>query len=102
MFEYCPGIRSEESENFESVRAILDGDSSRVKSLQLEAGMLSLFQGRYSMHRVTEVGGDTQRIQAILGYATRPDLTGSIDSSILHYGPRVAEIEGILVEGRQV
>ena len=102
VFEYCPEIRSEESENFESVRSVLDGDLSRVKSLQLEAGMLSLFQGRYSMHRVTEVGGDTQRIQAILGYATRPGLTGSIESSILHYGPRVAVVEKSLTQGRQV
>ena len=46
------------------------------------------------MHRVTEVQGKRTRIQAILGFSTNPDLQGSLDSSILHYGPRVAELEG--------
>ena len=72
------------------VNAYDDGKSTGVKQLKLEAGMLSLFQGHYSIHRVTEVRGVTQRIQAILGYTTKPALVGSIKSSILHYGSRVA------------
>ena len=90
VFEYCPRIRSKEDENFDQVQKVLDGKSTRVKRLNLQAGMLSLFQGHYSIHRVTEVRGATRRIQAILGYTTKPDLVGSIKSSILHYGPRVA------------
>ena len=90
VFEYCPRIRSEENEHFDEVRKVLVGESTRVKQLNLKAGMLNLFQGHYSIHRVTEVYGATQRIQAILGYTTKPDLVGSINSSILHYGPRVA------------
>ena len=94
VFEYCPHIRSDQDENFEEVRKVLDQASRRTKQLNLEAGMLSLFQGHYSMHRVTEVKGPIKRIQAILGYTTVPGLTGSRESSILHYGPRVAELEG--------
>ncbi len=90
VFEYCPRIRSEKNENFDEVRKVLDGKSTGVKQLNLQAGMLSLFQGHYSIHRVTEVRGVTQRIQAILGYTTKPGLVGSIKSSILHYGSRVA------------
>jgi hypothetical protein len=90
VFEYCPRIRSEENENFDEVRKVLDGESTRVKQLNLKAGMLNLFQGHYSIHRVTEVRGATRRIQAILGYTTKPDLVGSIKSSILHYGPRIS------------
>ena len=90
VFEYCPRIRSREDENFDEVRKVLDGKSTRVKRLNLQAGTLSLFQGHYSIHRVTEVCGVTRRIQAILGYTTKPDLVGSIKSSILHYGPRIA------------
>lgn len=92
-FEYVPDIRSDQAENFEAVRKVLDGERSRVKSIQLEPGTLSLFKGHYSLHRVTEVGGETRRIQAILGYTTVPNLVGSLESSILHYGPRVAELE---------
>jgi hypothetical protein len=93
IFEYAPAIRSEADENFDAVQAVLDGNSDRVRQNRLKAGTLSLFRGHYSLHRVTEVEGSRQRIQAILGYSTRPGLIGKKESSILHYGPRVAEIE---------
>ena len=93
IFEYAPAIRSEEDENFDTVQAVLDGNSNRVRQNRLQAGTLSLFRGHYSLHRVTEVEGSQQRVQAILGYSTRPGLLGKKESSILHYGPRVAEIE---------
>ena len=92
-FEYVPSIRSDTDENFTAVQVVLDDSSDKVLSNRLRAGTLSLFRGHYSLHRVAEVQGGRQRIQAILGYSTRPDLIGSKESSILHYGPRVAEIE---------
>ena len=93
VFEYCPRVRSDQDENFDEVRKVLDETSENTRKLDLEAGMLSLFQGHYSMHRVTEVRGARKRVQAILGYTPIPGLTGSLESSILHYGPRVAELE---------
>lgn len=93
IFEYAPAIRSETDENFAAVQAVLDGSSGRVLQNRLEAGTLSLFRGHYSLHRVTPVAGKRQRIQAILGYNTKVNYYGSKESSILHYGPRVAEIE---------
>ena len=93
VFEYVPELRSDESENFVQVQQVLDGASDGVKRLKLEAGTLSLFRGHYSMHRVTEVAGRRTRIQAILGFSTTPGMQGNLDSSILHYGPRVARIE---------
>jgi len=93
IFEYAPAIRTETEENFEAVQRVLDGCSEQVMQNRLQAGTLSLFRGHYSLHRVTAVEGERQRLQAILGYSTKPDLLGSKESSILHYGPRVAEIE---------
>ena len=93
VFEYAPGIRSETDENFDEVKAVLDGRSEHVLQNRLQAGTLSLFRGHYSIHRVTAVKGQRQRLQAILGYSTRQNMIGSRESSILHYGPRVAEIE---------
>lgn len=93
VFEYAPAIRADDDENFAAVQAVLDERSERVIRNQLRAGTLSLFRGHYSLHRVTPVTGKRQRLQAILGYSTRPDLYGKLESSILHYGPRVAEIE---------
>jgi len=90
-FEYVPDIRSDLDENFDKVRKVLDGDRRDVKKLKLEPGTLTLFKGHYSLHRVTEVQGSTRRLLAILGYTTEPDLVGSLESSILHYGPRVKE-----------
>ncbi|MFA9421791.1 MAG: 2OG-Fe(II) oxygenase [Gammaproteobacteria bacterium] len=93
IFEYVPELRSDDNENFEQVQRVLDGDSQGSHQIEPKAGTLNLFRGHYSMHRVTEVRGNRARIQAILGFSTNPDLVGNIDSSILHYGPRVAELE---------
>ena len=94
VFEYVPNLRSDDDENFEQVQQVLDGETSKIRRIELKAGTLSLFRGHYSMHRVTEVEGDRKRLQAILGFSAIPDLVGSLDSSILHYGPRVADLEG--------
>ena len=93
IFEYVPAIRSDDDENFEVVQSVLDGKHEQVRQIRLRAGTLSLFRGHYSLHRVTEVKGSRRRIQAILGYSTQRNWVGSKESSILHYGPRVAEIE---------
>jgi hypothetical protein len=95
IFEYVPDLRTDQNENFDQVQQVLDGNSERVRHRELQAGTLSLFRGHYSMHRVTEVQGSRTRIQAILGFSTNPDLHGNLESSILHYGPRVARLEGM-------
>jgi hypothetical protein len=94
VFEYVPELRSDDNENFEQVQRVLDGESRGNKQIEPKAGTLNLFRGHYSMHRVTEVRGSQTRIQAILGFSTVPNLKGNLDSSILHYGPRVAALEG--------
>ncbi|MGW5055078.1 HalD/BesD family halogenase [Actinokineospora sp. NPDC004072] len=76
-FEYCPNIRSADAENFADVRGVLDGDTRLVRRLALRPGDLQLFKGRYSLHRVTEVGGATQRHSAIFAYSLRPGVVGS-------------------------
>lgn len=91
-FEYVPLIRAAENENFDDVKAVLNGSRERVIQLQLEAGALVLFKGHNSMHRVAPVRGARRRFQTILAHNTRPGMVGSRESSILHYGPRVALI----------
>jgi hypothetical protein len=91
-FEYVPLIRSRENENFEAVKRVLDGDRTGVIQLQQEPGMLVLFKGHHSLHRVAPVKGSRRRFQTILAHNTRPGVLGSRESSILHYGPRVALI----------
>ena len=88
IFEYVPEIRSDQSENFEAVGRVLDGDRASVRQVEITPGTLMLFRGHYSLHRVTPVEGKRRRLQLIFAYAARPDQQGSADSSRLHYGAR--------------
>lgn len=87
-FEYVPGIRSEDSENFAAVGRVLDGDRENLRSVEIAAGTLMLFRGHYALHRVTPVEGKRRRLQLILAYTDRADQHGSAESSRLHYGTR--------------
>jgi hypothetical protein len=89
-FEYVPLIRSAAAENYEAVRQVLDGHSSRVVRLAQEPGMLVLFRGHHSLHRVAPCRGKRRRLQSILSFNSRPCVLGSHESNILHYGPRAA------------
>jgi hypothetical protein len=73
LFEYVPNIR-QDGENFEAVKAALDGVSYRAKSLALEPGDLQLFKGLYSLHRVSPLKESTPRYVAILYCVEQPDM----------------------------
>ncbi|MFI0483094.1 arpA protein [Actinomadura sp. 9N215] len=78
-FEYCPNIRSAESENFGDVRRVLTGaGDDLVHRLALRPGDLQLFKGRYALHRVAAVTGTTARHTAIFAYSERPGVVGSV------------------------
>ncbi|MGD9990149.1 HalD/BesD family halogenase [Pseudonocardia sp.] len=79
VFEYCPGIRSADDENLTAVTAVLDGEGGDlVRRLPLRVGDLQIFAGRYSLHRVTAVGGAHARHSAILAYSARPGVVGAV------------------------
>ena len=78
VFEYCPGIRSASAENLDDVRGVLAGDRRLVRRLELRPGDLQLFLGRYSLHRVTPVEGETARHSAIFAYSERPGVVGTL------------------------
>ncbi len=84
IFEYCPNIRTPGAENYDQVEAVLDGDRTQVKELELNVGDLQLFMGRYSLHRVRE--GHGERHTAIFGYSETPGYIGTADSTRRAYG----------------
>ena len=90
VYEYVPMLRSDDDENYDAVRRILDGERDRVRTLDLEPGMLVIFQGLYSLHRVTPVEGARRRLQTILSFDTRTGQVGSERSNAMLYGPRTA------------
>lgn len=87
LFEYCPQIRSPHDENYGAVGRVIRGeDRSPVRQLALVAGDLQLFRGRFSLHRVTRVEGDTPRLSAIFAYAERPGFIGRVERTRQLFG----------------
>lgn len=104
VFEYCPAIRSPEAENFTDVAAVLRGHGGRfIRRLPLRPGDLQLFRGRYSLHRVSQVGGGTARHSAIFSYSERADVVGRAERTrqlfgrvdAAHVSPR-ERVDGLL------
>lgn len=90
-FVYRHNLRSPGNENLTGLRAVLDGqDASSLQSTNNGAGDLQLFLGRYSLHQVTAVRGQRERLVLVLSYADRPGVIGPLDRTRSVYG-RVTE-----------
>lgn len=76
-FQYVHNLRSEDDEEYERVAAVMAGDGDRVVDLDLQVGDLQLFEGRYSMHRVTEPRGLRWRCVALYTYREEPNVMGT-------------------------
>ena len=85
-FEYCPGLRSSSDENVAGVQAVLDGNRAPVRTLDLQAGDLQIFRGRYSLHRVTPVEGTRTRYVGIFSYADAPGMVARVERTRQLYG----------------
>ncbi|MEO7130347.1 MAG: hypothetical protein ABIZ07_03105 [Dermatophilaceae bacterium] len=85
-FEYAPGLRSDDDENYDGVQAVLQGDRSGLKVLPSAPGALAFFRGEYALHQVTPVEGSTPRINSVLTYGERPDMKLNDLTSELFYG----------------
>lgn len=82
-FSYVPRIRSDEDENYETVRAVLAGEVETDRTIPMEPGTMLLFQGRHSLHRVKRIGGARDRLVALLAYDTKP---GTDSTELLKLG----------------
>lgn len=85
-FEYVPFIRSKDDENYDRVERLLDGDQSEVIRLEQRPGTFAFFEGRYSIHRVTDVVGPKDRYIALLGFDTKPGTMSSDRLKMRRYG----------------
>ena len=86
IFEYCPNIREPGKENFEEVKKVLNGDRSRIRQLELEPGDLQIFKGRFTLHRVTKIEGDSSRYMCIPAYVLDPYRVNTPEHSKAIYG----------------
>ncbi len=85
-FEYMPHLRRPDGGEYDTIRRVLDGDERNVQRLPFTAGTLSIFAGRLSMHRVTEVLGARLRLVAVLAFNGAPDVTNSDEVRRLFWG----------------
>jgi hypothetical protein len=85
-FEYAPMIRTPDDEREEAVRDVLRGSREGVKALISEPGTLAFFRGRYSLHRVPPVEGDTPRMNSVLTYSREPGHRLNAMAQQLYYG----------------
>ena len=76
-FEYVPNLRTKINECFDEVKKVLNGDRSKVKRLNLNAGDLQFFLGRFSLHRVTHNTGSTDRLLLIQSFTEMPGIIGN-------------------------
>ena len=77
IFEYIPDLRTADDECYDEVGQVLSGDRSRVHQLQLHAGDLQFFLGRFALHQVTENTGDSDRLVLIMSFTDAPGMIGS-------------------------
>jgi len=67
-FEYCSGLRSPHSENHDGVGRFLANPQVEARGLNVTAGTLIVFKGKYAAHRVTPVAGAKARIVATFSF----------------------------------
>jgi hypothetical protein len=79
-FEVAPQIRTADDEHYDDVARVLAGEREHVMTLPMTPGTLLVFAGRYSIHRVSPIVGNTPRLVALLGYDTKP---GTMSSDLL-------------------
>lgn len=87
-YHYIPGLRSASNENFAEVSSRMQNPDAPkgVQQVDLQAASLFLFKGKYTLHRVTEIEGNRDRVVAILSYASQPGHRLSTSSKLALYG----------------
>jgi hypothetical protein len=86
MFEYRTALRSEGDPNYDGVGRLLAGQDDQLRRMPVRAGTLNLFKGKNTIHRVTPVSGDRDRIIAVFSYYPRRDVLFTAEERTGFYG----------------
>jgi hypothetical protein len=74
-------------ERYDEVAALLAGDDGeRITTVPMTPGTLMLFEGRWSLHRVTPIRGTVPRYVGLFGYDTAPGTMSSELLKLVRYG----------------
>jgi hypothetical protein len=85
-FEYSPNLRNANDECYEDVRAVIQGATQNITRLNIAPGDLQLFLGRFSLHRVTQNTGRSDRLLLIMSFTEKPGMIGSVTRTQELYG----------------
>ena len=86
QFQYFPNSRTPTDDRFDTAKRVFDGDTTGMKTLDLEPGDMQLFKGRYSLHQVSAIQGATPRIVALPSWSSVPGQVGVVDRMLKSYG----------------
>jgi hypothetical protein len=94
-FENAKQIRSSDEPNYDLIQSVLLGQSPEsVRTEPMTPGTLMLFNGRWSMHRVTRIEGDIPRYVALLAYDTKPGTDSTDTLKMSRYGRLASRANG--------
>ena len=86
-FENAKQIRNAEQPNYETIQKVMNEQSPEsVRTEPMTPGTLMLFNGRWSMHRVTAIEGDVPRYVALLAYDTKSGTDSTDTLKMSRYG----------------
>ena len=86
-FENVPQVRSADDENTATVDAVRRGERDDLVRIEpMTPGTLMLFNGRWSLHRVSRVTGPVPRHVALLAYDTKPGTDSNDELKLGRYG----------------
>ena len=86
-FQLAPNTRDDSGEDdLDYVRDVLGNTSERIQSVSRATGELTVFRGKNSLHRVTQVEGERWRMMAVFVYENRPGVVGDPEVNQTVYG----------------
>ena len=92
-FEFVRGLREPDKEDkFESIAQVINGNYPAVRRPEIKPGTLTVFRGKYNLHRASVVEGNGRRIMAVLSYETEPGKTGTDEYLKLFYDRTLSEV----------
>jgi len=85
-FLVAPHIRNAADERYDDVKAVLAGGNAGVVRLPMTPGTLLIFEGRYSVHKVSTIHGPVPRFVGLLAYDTKPGTCSTELLRLARYG----------------
>ncbi|MFT7674758.1 MAG: hypothetical protein ACI845_003175 [Gammaproteobacteria bacterium] len=85
-FQYKTGLRSDLNPSYDNIAEFLTGDQRDIETLPLAAGTVNIFRGRNTLHRVSPVKGNQERIITVFSYYQKPGVRFSREEQLGFYG----------------